>query len=73
MHQDVETFLREEHGEAVVGDDFILDDLPFHPWCWEIYARVSKARLGNVDAHGLWTWRAVSTYLDVSHPSLFLL
>jgi hypothetical protein len=37
--------------------------LPFHPTCFEIFSRVSRLRLGHVDANGLAAWRR---YADIT-------
>lgn len=35
---------------------FISGDMPFHPYCLEVYRRVSERRVGKVDVDGLATW-----------------
>lgn len=43
--------------------------LQFHPTCFEIFKRVSMARFGRVDVHGLWKWRTdVCSIPRYSHP-----
>ncbi len=32
---------------------------PFHPTCFEIFKKISTARLGKVDITGLFRWRSV--------------
>jgi hypothetical protein len=32
-------------------------DMPFHPWCFDIFARLSRLHLGCVDVNGLMAWR----------------
>lgn len=31
--------------------------MPFHPWCFEIFIRLSRQRFGRVDVDGLMDWR----------------
>jgi len=53
--------LEQRHGlfqADIVKGDFNLG-LPFHPTCFGIFKRISKARLGRVDVHGLWAWAEV--------------
>lgn len=35
---------------------FISGDMPFHPYCLEIYRRASECRAGAIDIHGLIEW-----------------
>ncbi|KAJ0423240.1 hypothetical protein BJY00DRAFT_278914 [Aspergillus carlsbadensis] len=39
--------------------------MPFHPWCFDIFARQSKVQFGKVNVDGLMKWRnAESSYED---------
>jgi hypothetical protein len=39
--------------------------MPFHPWCFDIFARQSKMHFGKVNVDGLMNWRnAESSYED---------
>jgi hypothetical protein len=39
--------------------------MPFHPWCFDIFARQSKVQFGKVNLDGLMNWRnAESSYED---------
>ncbi|KAL3492121.1 hypothetical protein BJX62DRAFT_112669 [Aspergillus germanicus] len=39
--------------------------MPFHPWCFDIFARQSKVQFGKVNVDGLMNWRnAESSYED---------
>lgn len=31
--------------------------MPFHPWCFDIFSRQSKAQFGKVNVSGLMKWR----------------
>jgi hypothetical protein len=44
--------------DPVLGDrsGFTNGDMPFHPYCLEIYRRVSECRAGTVDVDGLAGW-----------------
>ena len=44
--------------DPVLGDrsGFTNGDMPFHPYCLEIYRRVSECRTGTVDVDGLAGW-----------------
>ena len=33
--------------------------MPFHPYCFEIFSRVSRLRLACLDVHGLMSWRVI--------------
>ena len=35
---------------------FVEGDMPFHPYCLEIYRRVSECRTGTIDINGLIEW-----------------
>ncbi|KAK2742855.1 hypothetical protein FQN55_007639 [Onygenales sp. PD_40] len=52
------------------ADNIIWDDeqnyaVPFHPWCFDIFSRLSKLHFGHVNVPGLMEWRnAESSYED---------
>ncbi|KAI9836032.1 MAG: hypothetical protein M1819_001643 [Sarea resinae] len=47
------------HAETYIWERDNADqyDMPFHPWCFNIFARLSRLHFGRVDVNGLMSWR----------------
>lgn len=63
------------HGKASTNPQNVLEDfmdvyhvdIPFHPYCLEVYKRVSKLRNGEVDIPGLTGWYERESDWDLFH------